>query len=209
MISTLTKLPLNPTPSDRSSEKPTDVFAKWFEEINKSGINEPSSVFLATATKCGVPSCRVVLLKSFDEKGFVFYTNANSRKGRDIKENPAAALCFYWPGTGKQVRIEGGVEKVSDSEADIYFATRSLKSKIGAWASKQSDPMKDSKELLKRVAYYTAKWATGNVKRPPYWTGFRVIPDYFEFWRETNIKIPERKVFYLHDSIWYNSILNP
>lgn len=209
MLSGLTKLPVEPPQSDMAKEKPVEVFAAWFEEAKQAGIPEPSAVFLATASKCGAPSCRVVLLKAFDEEGFVIYTNANSRKGRDIEHNPQAALCFYWREIGKQVRIEGYAGKVSDAEADAYFTSRPLKSRIGAWASRQSEPMKNKGELLKRVAYYSAKWPLGNVPRPPHWTGFRIVPDYFEFWQETNIHVPERKVFYQRENVWYKAMLNP
>lgn len=209
MLSTLTKLPVEPPRSDMAKEKPVEVFAAWFEEAKQSGIQEPSAVFLATASKCGAPSCRVVLLKAFDEEGFVIYTNANSRKGRDIEHNPQATLCFYWREIGKQVRIEGYAGKVSDAEADAYFASRPLKSRIGAWASHQSEPMKNKGELLKRVAYFSAKWPLGNVPRPPHWIGFRIVPDYFEFWQETNIHVPERKVFYQRENVWYKAMLNP
>ena len=209
MTSSLTGLPLEPPASDRAGQNPVDLFKEWFEEIKERAVKEPSAVFLATSSKCGAPSCRVVLLKDFDERGFVIYTNSHSRKGRDMEHNPQAALCFYWPETGKQIRIEGYVSKVSDDEADEYFASRPLKARIGAWASHQSEPMEGRGELLKRLTYYTAKWAIGEVERPPHWTGFRIVPDYFEFWRETEAKIPERKVYYLREDVWYTAILQP
>lgn len=198
-----------PSPASHAAENPTALFAEWFEAVKKTGIKDSSAVFLATASAEGAPSCRVVLLKSFDEQGFVIYTNTQSRKGRDIAQNPQAALCFYWPEIGKQIRIEGRVAKVSDAEADAYFATRPLKSRIGAWASNQSEPMQNRAELLKRIAFYTAKWAIGDTPRPPHWTGLRIVPHHFEFWQETDIKIPERKVFNLRDSQWHAGLLNP
>lgn len=207
-MATILNLPHKSLESSPAGEKPVELFRKWFEEAKQSGNKEPTAVFLATATRRGAPSCRIVLLKAFDEQGFVIYTNLHSRKGREVTSNPQAALCFYWPETGKQVRIEGYVNTVSDKEADAYFASRPLKSRIGAWASKQSEPMKHKNDLLKRVAYYTAKWATGNVTRPPHWTGVRIVPDYFEFWQSAG-QIPERQVFFLHDNAWQTTLLNP
>jgi pyridoxamine 5'-phosphate oxidase len=209
MFSPTTRLPLEPPENHRATEKPVEIFATWFAEAKQSGIKEPSAVFLATATKCGAPSCRVVLLKEFNEDGFVIYTNMGSRKGREIEQNPQAALCFYWQEIGRQVRVEGYVSTVSNEEADAYFASRPLKSRIGAWASKQSEPLGHKSELLKRVAYYTAQWVGGNVKRPPHWTGLRIVPDHVEFWHETPADIPERKVFYLRENVWYEAMLQP
>jgi len=208
MMATIFNLPCQSQESDITIKTPLSVFNEWFKEAKESGIKEPSAVFLATATRRGAPSCRVVLLKAFDEHGFVIYTNMHSRKGREITKNPQAALCFYWQELGKQVRIEGYTTTVSDKEADAYFASRNVKSRIGAWASKQSEPMKNKNELLKRVAYYTAKWATGNVTRPPHWTGIRIVPDYFEFWQSAG-QIPERQMFFLCDNAWQTTLLNP
>ena len=126
-----------------------------------------------------------------------------------MEMNPQAALCFYWPELGQQIRIEGHVAKVSDEEADAYFRSRPLKSRIGAWASQQSEPMRDKSELLKRVAHYTAKWAMGQVERPPYWTGFKVVPDYFEFWTEGAHRIHDRNIYYLRENDWYKAMLQP
>ncbi len=208
MMATILELPRPAPESGITIKMPLGLFSEWFEEAKQSGIKEPSAVFLATATRRGAPSCRVVLLKAFDEQGFVIYTNMHSRKGREVTKNPQAALCFYWQELGKQVRIEGYTTTVSDQEADAYFASRNVKSRIGAWASKQSEPMKHKNDLLKRVAYYTAKWATGNVTRPPHWTGIRIVPDYFEFWHADG-QIPERQVFYLRDNVWQTTLLNP
>lgn len=208
MMATILTIPRPSPQTGLTIKTPLGIFSQWFEEAEQSGIKEPSAVFLATATKRGAPSCRVVLLKAFDEQGFVIYTNMLSRKGRELTKNPQAALCFYWQGLGKQVRIEGYTTTVSDKEADTYFASRNVKSRIGAWASKQSEPMKDKNDLLKRVAYYTAKWATGNVARPPHWTGVRIVPDYFEFWQSAG-QIPERQVFFLRDNAWRTALLHP
>lgn len=192
-----------------AQEKPWEIFAAWYQEASKGGVKDPSAVSLATATQCGAPSCRMVLLKGFDERGLVIYTNSLSRKGREMEMNPQVALCFHWPEIGKQVRIEGHVAKVSDEEADAYFNSRPLKSRIGAWASHQSEPMKDSSELLKRIAYYTAKWAIGQVKRPPHWTGFRIVPYYFEYWSDGAHRIHDRKVYFQRESEWYVAMLQP
>ncbi len=209
MLSYITNLPVAPDAASASKEKPIDIFAAWFEEAREAGIREPSAVILATASKCGMPSCRVVLLKDFDEGGFVIYTNMNSRKGREIKHNPQAALCFYWPETGKQIRIEGYTTYVGDTDADKYFASRPLKSRIGAWASQQSEPLEDVSDLMKRIAYYTAKVTMGTIGRPPHWGGVRIVPDYFEFWQETDRKIAERMVFYKREDVWHTTLLNP
>ncbi len=208
-ISNVTRLPLEPDDSDLTQEKPWEVFAEWYRTAQQNGVKDPSVVCLATATRCGAPSCRMVLLKEYGESGFVIYTNSLSRKGREIEMNPQAALCFYWQECARQIRIEGYVNNVSDEEADAYFASRPLKSRIGAWASHQSEPMRDHSELLKRIAYYTAKWAIGRVERPPYWTGFRIVPDYFEFWNNGADRIHERRVYYLRERNWYSALLQP
>lgn len=209
MYTTITGLPLDPPESDRADGHPVTLFSTWFEEAKTSGMKEPSAVFLATATRCGAPSCRVVLLKDASEDGFVIYTNMNSRKGREIQENPQAALCFYWQPLGKQVRIEGHVSAVSEAEADAYFASRPAKSRIGAWASKQSELLTSHADLLKRVAFYGAQWALGNIPRPPYWRGIRVVPDIVEFCDDSVGELPERRVFYLRDGNWYEARLQP
>jgi pyridoxamine 5'-phosphate oxidase len=209
IYSYLTYLPWEPPPEDRAEEEPWEVFSYWYAEAQQSGMKEPSAVCLATASRCGAPSCRMVLLKDFNARGFVFYTNAQSRKGRELEQNPQAALCFYWPEIGKQVRVEGSITRVSDAEADAYFSSRSLPSRIGAWASQQSRPMKHRSELLGRIAAYTAKWAMGEVQRPPHWTGFRLVPDYVEFWTEGAHRIHDRRVYYLREELWYIATLQP
>lgn len=170
-------------PTLPASYHPMALFREWFIEIEGLRIREPmaAAVCLATATKGGVPSSRMVLLKHYDEEGFVIYTNMQSRKGVEISQNPRAALCFYWQELGKQVCVEGNVITVPDEEADAYFNSRPFNSKIGAWASKQSRPMRHPYDLVKRIAKYTALWAIKQVKRPPYWVGLRIVPDYYEF----------------------------
>lgn len=201
--------PLSFEESVLAEEMPWQVFAKWFEEAKKVIAKDPNAVCLATTTSTGAPSCRMVLLKDFDDKGFVFYTNSHGRKGRELEENPQAALCFYWPQLGRQVRVEGKVELVSAEEADKYFATRPVQSRIGAWASEQSQPMKDKSVILKKIALYTAKWATGQVERPPYWNGYRVIPDYVEFWQEGEFRIHTRNVYFSSSDGWRTVLLQP
>lgn len=191
---------------------PITLFTEWFADIEHLRITEPmaTAVCLATARKDGTPSSRMVLLKKYDEKGFVIYTNMQSRKGTEIRENPQAALCFYWQHLGKQVRVEGYVTEVSKEEADAYFNSRPLNSRIGAWASKQSRPMQHPYDLMKRVAKYTALWAIKQVKRPSYWTGLRIIPDYFEFLHVTDSTIVEHRTFKLDDGKqWYECISYP
>lgn len=181
---------------------PITLFEQWYSEVQHSGVKEPTAVCLSTATKCGAPSARMVLLKHYDEEGFVIYTNMLSRKGKELRENPQAALCFCWQHLDKQVCIEGYVEEVSNEEADAYFNSRSPNSKIGAWASKQSEPMKHKNDLVKRVAKYTALWALNQVSRPPHWTGIRIIPDCFEFVYSPLEHREERKLFKLQDGEW-------
>ena len=170
-------------------------FSTYFQEFKQCGHPEPSAMSLATADKQGRPSSRIVLLKDFDERGFVFYTNFNSRKGQQLQENPFAALTFFWNEISRQVRIEGKVEKVSDEEADAYFASRARKSQIGAWASKQSQDIEHSLDFEKRIAKYALKFAVGKVPRPSFWGGFRIVPDLIEFWVNKEFRLHDRTVY--------------
>lgn len=194
-------------------QHPVSLFKEWFAEIEHTATKQPmaAAVCLATASKGSVPSSRMVLLKKYDEEGFVIYTNMESRKGKEIRENPQAALCFYWPHSGRQVRVEGCVMEVSSEEADAYFHSRPLESRIGAWASMQSRPMEHTHDLVKRVAKYTAIWAaTGQIDRPPYWTGVRVVPDYFEFLQESSEDITDHRKFILKDNNqWHEEMIIP
>ena len=175
---------------------PFVLFAKWYAEAEAcEGIDDHTAMTLATADAGGMPDARQVLLKDFDERGFVFYTNLTSPKAGQLNENPRAALCFYWMPLEKQVRIRGAVEPVTDAEADAYFASRPRQSQIGAWASKQSQPLEGRLILERRIIQYGARYALGGVPRPPFWSGFRVIPDAMEFW----LKMPYR----LHDRVLY------
>ncbi len=193
-----------------ADQDPTELFRQWLDEAGKSEPNDPNAMALATADARGRPSVRMVLLKGVDERGFVFYTNLNSDKGRQLTENPFAALCFHWKTMRRQVRIEGPVERVSDVEADAYYASRARDSRIGAWASKQSRPLASRFELEKRVARYAAKYALGDVPRPPFWSGFRVLPERIEFWIDRPFRLHERLVFLKNgDQGWRTQNLFP
>ncbi len=174
---------------------PITLFDIWFKEAKKTTIKEPEALNLATATKDGKPSNRMVLLKEYDEKGFTFYTNLNSKKGQDIKENPYASMCFFWPETDKQIRIDGKLQQVSDEQADQYFKSRPLNSQIGATISKQSQPIKENNfSLFTKITLEAFKnLATArNPQRPKYWSGFTLIPNKLEFWQRGEFRIHKR-----------------
>lgn len=179
--------------------KPFDLAQEWLKEAEASEVNDPTAMALATVNAEGRPSLRMVLLKGCDESGFVFYTNFESRKGEELLANPNASLLFHWKSLRRQIRVEGRVEVVSNEEADAYFASRPRVSRIGAWASKQSRPMKGRFEFEAEIARYTAKFGAGDIPRPDFWSGFRLIPDYFEFWRDRKYRLHERKTFELVD----------
>jgi len=174
---------------------PLARFQEWYAEAAKAEPNLPEAMTLATADAQGRPSARMVLLKDADERGFVFYTNMDSRKGQELGSNAQAALVFHWKSVKRQVRVAGAVERVSDSEADEYFASRARSAQIGAWSSDQSRPMKTAHELEKRVAKFTAKFGVSRIPRPEYWSGCRLVPDEIEFWEE--------RLFRLHSRIHY------
>lgn len=171
-------------------------FAEWMAEATKSEPNDPNAVCLATATPDGRPSARMVLLKGVDARGFVFYTNLESRKGTELAANPQAALCFHWKTLQRSVRVEGAVEPVSAEEADAYYASRARGSRIGAWASRQSRPLEGRWALEKAVAEYTVKFNIGEIPRPEFWSGFRVLPRRIEFWRDMPFRLHDRQVFH-------------
>lgn len=170
-------------------------FDENLAKVKESGHPEPTAMSLATVSKEGRPSSRIVLLKEFSERGFVFYTNYKSRKASNLSENPFAALTFVWHGLKKQVRVEGRVEKVSAAESDEYFASRAKKSQIGAWASIQSSEIEDKFAFEKRIAKYTMKYALGKVPRPEFWGGYLLVPDLIEFWEARDFRLHERRVF--------------
>ena len=192
-----------------NTDNPLVLFQEWFSRAAETEINEPTAVTLATATRAGRPSARMVLLKHYDDHGFVFYTNLDSRKGVELKENPFAALLFHWKSLKRQIRIEGRIEQVGDDEANAYFASRDRGSQIGAWASDQSRPMSGRFELEKQIARFTAKFGIGVVARPPHWSGFRLHPDAFEFWDDGKFRLHERIVYKLADDNWATERLFP
>lgn len=190
-------------------QDPYALFAEWFAEAEKSEPNDPNGMCLATSTPEGRPSARMVLLKGQDERGFVFYTNLESRKGEQLAANPFAALCFHWKSLRRSVRVEGRVEAVTDAEADAYYATRARGSRIGAWASRQSRPLEGRWALEKAVAEYTLKFGVGAIPRPEFWSGFRLVPDRIEFWRDMPFRLHERRVFHAEGGAWREEALYP
>jgi pyridoxamine 5'-phosphate oxidase len=193
----------------KDSQDPFELFGEWFAKAGEGETIYPEAMALATADAKGLPSLRMVLLKGWDQNGFVFYTNLESHKGQDLAENPHAALCFHWKTQGRQVRVEGAVEQVSDAEADAYYESRPRDSRIGAWASRQSRPLQGPMKLEREVIKYAAKFGVGHIPRPPYWSGFRVVPQMIEFWEEKPFRLHDRLVFRLQDSTWVAEKLFP
>ncbi len=184
------------TTSDFTEQnEPFQLFADWLKEAEASEINDPNAVALATVDEDGLPNVRMVLLKGFDQDGFVFYTNFESQKGREVLGQKKAAMCFHWKTLRRQVRLRGPVEVVSDEEADAYYKTRARGSRIGAWASKQSRPLESRFALEKAVAEYTARYAIGEIPRPPHWSGFRIRPTSIEFWKDQKFRLHDRIEF--------------
>ncbi|HLI22769.1 MAG TPA: pyridoxamine 5'-phosphate oxidase [Stellaceae bacterium] len=174
---------------------PFEHFARWFAEAKAKEPSLPEAMSVATASRDGAPSTRLVLLKHYDRRGFVFYTNIESRKGEEIAVNPRVALCFHWKSLLRQIRIEGKAELVSDAEADAYFASRPRGAQVGAWASAQSRSYEDRAELERLDREADARFAGKPVPRPPYWRGYRVVPQYFEFWEDRPFRLHDRFVY--------------
>ena len=190
-------------------DDPWAIFRAWMAEAERSEPNDPTAMALATADADGFPNVRMVLLKGADERGFVFYTNLESNKGRELAENPKAALVFHWKSLRRQIRARGTVTQVSDEEADAYFASRPRDSRIGAWASQQSRPLESRFALEKAVALYAAKHAIGEIPRPSYWTGFRIAPVSLEFWQDRPFRLHDRVAFTKGPSGWTKARLYP
>ncbi len=193
----------------RDAENPIELFDEWFLEAKKTEPSDPNAVAVATTTADGRPSLRMVLLKGFDDRGFVFYTNLGSRKAEQLTANAHAAMCFHWKSLARQVRIEGAVETVSDAEADEYYASRPRLSQIGAWASKQSQPLEGRFELEARIAEFTAKFNIGKVPRPEFWSGFRLVPQMIEFWQDQKFRLHDRLVYHRDKDEWKTQRLFP
>jgi len=194
---------------DAASTDPIELFSAWLADAKNSEPNDANAVALATVAPDGQPSVRMVLLKGHDARGFVFFTNFESQKGRELLATPKAGLCFHWKSLRRQVRVEGPVEQVSPEEADAYFASRPRDSQIGAWASQQSRPLKGRFELEAAVARFAAKHAIGAVPRPPHWSGFRVRPDKIEFWQDRPFRLHDRQVFRSKGGDWTVERLYP
>ncbi len=192
-----------------SDINPLSLFKEWFEYAKKSEINDPNAMNLATISADGKPSSRIVLLKSYNEDGFVFYTNSNSKKGESIKNNKYVALNFHWKSLQKQIRIEGIVSVVSSAEADEYYNSRPKGSRIGAWASKQSEELDDRSSLLNRVEEYEKKFENTNITRPPHWNGYLVNPNLIEFWQDMPFRLHDRVEFKKIKESWVSRKLYP
>ncbi len=194
---------------DDRPDDPLSVFHSWFEEARDAEPNDPNAMALASVGEDGMPSLRMVLLKGVDEQGFVFYTNFESRKGRQLLAQPKAALLFHWKSLRRQVRVEGPVTMVAEEDADAYFASRPRSSQIGAWASEQSRPLESRFALETRVAKFAAKHSLGKVPRPPHWSGFRVQPALIEFWQDGAFRLHDRLVYHREGTSWRTERLYP
>ncbi|NIN73483.1 MAG: pyridoxamine 5'-phosphate oxidase [Gemmatimonadetes bacterium] len=188
---------------------PLTLFTEWFEDAKRSGIYLPDAMTLATASKDGRPSARLMLLKGFDERGFRFFTNYESRKADDLTDNPRAALVFHWSRLQRQVRVEGKVEKLPEQESQEYFATRPRGSQLGAWASNQSSPIDDRRQLEESFREHEARFKGADVPLPPFWGGYRVIPDAIEFWQGRANRLHDRLRYTLGDDGWTVARLSP
>ena len=194
---------------EQVANDPFVQFGRWMDEAITAELPEPTAMSLSTASAEGRPSSRMVLLKGFDNSGFVFYTNYNSQKGRELADNPFAALTFFWPELERQVRITGLVSKVSAEASDEYFKSRPFTSRVGAWASNQSETIDSKMTVAAKAAKLLVKYASGNVPRPPHWGGYRVIPDQIEFWQGRPSRLHDRIVYKLDGESWNIIRLSP
>jgi len=189
---------------------PLAQFQLWFDEAKAHpAITEPTAMTLATVSADGKPSARIVLLKEVDARGFAFFTNLESRKSREITASPHAALCFYWMPLNKQVRVEGRITPVTDAESDAYFASRERARQIGAWASRQSEAMETRDTLETRIAEFTTKFEGQPIPRPPYWGGWRLLPDSIEFWQQRDFRLHVRDSYTREGQHWQHTLLYP
>lgn len=189
---------------------PFQQFARWYGEVQAAGITEYPAMTLATCSQDGRPSARIVYLRGFDHRGFTFYTNYDGRKGKELAENPLASVCFYWKELEQQIRIEGRVDKVSSDESDRYFAGRPPNTQLGAWASQQSEPLDSGSLLQARLEGFRQRFADQPIPRPPYWGGYRLVPDRFEFWQGRPSRLHDRFAYLLQsDGSWSIKRLNP
>lgn len=188
---------------------PFQIFSEWLGEATSAELNDPTAMTLATVDADGLPNARMVLLKGVQDGGFVFYTNFESNKGRELLDNPKAALCFHWKSLRRQIRIRGAIEQVDTQEADAYFSTRPRVSRIGAWASKQSRPLESRFALETAVTSYAAKFAVGDIPRPGYWSGFRLMPVEIEFWQDRQFRLHDRIQFRRSGDGWERTRLYP
>lgn len=191
------------------STDPHALFEEWFAEARLDEPNDPEAMTLASSDASGRPSARMLLLKGHDQRGFVFYTNSRSRKGRELAANPQASLLFHWKSLRRQVRIEGAVVPVADAEADAYFATRSRESQLGAWASDQSEEMESRHAFEARYQSLVDQYRDRDVPRPPHWWGYRVVPERIEFWIDRDHRLHERRLFTRAGDGWTESLLYP
>lgn len=208
-VTAMNAAPSSPTTVDTVPADPFRFFRDWMAEAERTEPNDPTAMSLATVDADGRPSLRIVLLKGLDDRGFVFYTNTESRKGQQLAARPVAALCFHWKSLRRQIRIEGAVEPVTEAEADAYFASRPRGSRIGAWASLQSRPLDARATLQRRVAELEARYEGQEVPRPPHWSGYRVLPEQIEFWQDGEFRLHDRFSYRRSASGWTCERLYP